>query len=97
MFERDTGLITDSFLQARIMLYRPGLGLIVARKQPAQSAQAMLDSTLLYAATACITTSQDMIHLCRRQAYGLSESQMLTPWWMNVLCKSCVELARSID
>jgi hypothetical protein len=68
------------------MLYRPGLGLIVARNQPAPTTQAMLDSTLLYAATACITTSQDMIRLCRRQAYGLPESQMLTPWWMNVLC-----------
>ena len=52
----------------------------------------MLNSTLLYAATACITSSQDMIRICRRQAYGLPDSQMLTPWWMNILCESTVSL-----
>lgn len=84
---KEPSLTVFSFLQARIMLYRPSLGLIVARSQPSSSCRAMLNSTLLYAATACITSSQELIVLCRRQTYGLPESQMRTPWWMNLLCE----------
>ncbi|KAH7379128.1 fungal-specific transcription factor domain-containing protein [Phaeosphaeria sp. MPI-PUGE-AT-0046c] len=77
--------LKQRFLQARIMLYRPSLGLIVARNASASSSKTMLNSSLVYAATSCIASSQEMIGLCQRQTQGLPESQMLTPWWMNLL------------
>jgi hypothetical protein len=74
------------FLQVQMMLYRPGLA---ALSQGEAGARRLLRrSAYSHSASACVAAAQEMIVLCKKEAYASPNSSMQTPWWMNILCES---------
>jgi hypothetical protein len=91
LYEAIALLTASSFLQVQIMLYRPGLAAMTMSSQSTRvNSRSFMKSAFLHSASACVSCGQEMISLCKRQMYGSPDSEMLTPWWMNILCKSVV-------
>jgi hypothetical protein len=82
------------FLQVQMMLYRPGLAALSHTE--AHDTRKLRISAYSHSASACVAAAQEMIVLCKKEAYASPDSPMQTPWWMNILCEyrsSCLSFA----